>query len=165
MAALRAICIPANTKEAVLSLQFHVRAFISQLLVEPSTLNQLHVNIVKDWGQIMAGMWSLLECDSLSWSVVDFRHWCEHCPATQQQSAAHTGMLDLSGDNAGWQRRLSPSRSSMLGSVGARHPATSTFSNTASALFLFDPGQWEWCLSSPTGVVTCSSYDAFPIHF
>lgn len=132
------------------------------------------LNIVKYWGQIMAGMWSLLECDSLSWSVVDFRHWSEHCPATQPQflSAAHIDMLNLVGDNTAWQRGFPfPSTRCFALSVLDTQPLP-PFQTLLPLWFCLIGGQWEWCLSGPVGDLThryailhswCFSHPGFKI--
>lgn len=158
----------------MLLLQLRVHAFISQLLVKPPTVNWLHVNIVKYWGHIMAGMWSLLECDSLSWSVVDFRHWSEHCPATQPQflSAAHIDMLNLVGDNTAWQRGFPfPATRCFALSVLDTQPLP-PFQTLLPLWFCLIGGQWEWCLSGPVGDLThryailhswCFSHPGFKI--
>lgn len=59
-----------------------------QLMVKTSW-NQMDWMLIlstKYLGQIKAGMPSLLECDSLCRSARDFRHCCEHCPATHSHS-------------------------------------------------------------------------------
>lgn len=119
-------------------------------------------------GQIRAGMQSLLECDSLSWSAVDFRHWCEHCPATHSHgfSPLHTQtrwipeglFLCLThvqevyvGDNTTWQHGFPFPAIRCVARSGLDTRPLPPFQKLLPLCFCFDWGQWEWCLLGPVG--------------
>lgn len=78
----------ASVPTAHVCIQGYYKIYGENFNVKPSRLNVILSS--KYLGQIKAGMQSLLDCDSLSWSARHFRHRCEHCPATHGRSFTHT---------------------------------------------------------------------------